>query len=106
MYAIFYTSSDFALFQLFCCNDFDLVLVLALALLRMSILILALLDALLDMPVLELALLRMLELALALLRMPETIIQYQFLGLILFCTSNICFFLQRNLTSVSIKGGA
>ena len=34
MYVIFYTSSDFTLFQLFCCNDFDLVLVLALALLR------------------------------------------------------------------------
>ena len=43
MYMIFYTSPDLALFQLFFCCDFALVLVLALALLRMPVLALALL---------------------------------------------------------------
>ena len=40
---IFYTSLDSVLLQLFYCNDFDLVLVLALAHLRMPVLALALL---------------------------------------------------------------
>ena len=43
VHVVFYTSPDLALFQLFFCCDFALVLVLALALLRMPMLALALL---------------------------------------------------------------